>query len=910
MGLWSRLTRTFRADRRDRHAAEIDEEIQFHLAMKARDGHTARETRLRFGPADAIRQETRAAGIVQGLESLLQDARYGLRQLRQTPALTLAIVLSLTIGIGANTAIFGLVDAALIKGLPVPDPGALAVVQWASPDWPKPLVTGHTGTTDDDATGRILAASSFGPRLYRTLAREQSAVAALIGFSDPDGAGLVAKGHPAESVGVQYVSDNFFQGLGVTLVAGRPFLPEDDRAGIEPVVIISHRLWQRLFGEEAAAIDQPLRINGTVARVIGVAPPGFFGNHVGGWTDLYVPLAARAALGSGVGARNRADVIEADGYWWVRVMARLKPGADAAASREQLTSLYRRLVVPEGVTMAPARIPTLLFQPGSRGYDAKGGEEARALWILLLLVALVLLIVCVNVANLLLSRAVARQREAAVRLALGAGRWRLLRQQLVESLVLALIGGAIGLAFGALLAEAIHAVFRAGDNLGGYDLHVSGRLIAFTAGVSMLTALIFGCAPALRMARADFNTSLKANNRSVFAGRLRLPRALVVVQIALCLTVLVAAGLLGRSLAKLKGLDLGFNRERIVYVTVNPWRAGYHAAQVGPYADRLRDGLAAVPGVTHAAIIALRPLSGPATSTRGHIPGRDVASTPPVGVLVHRVGDGLIETLGLTLLTGRTLDARDMRTGSEAMVIDDLFAQRMFPNQNPIGRRVSFGQHDDNLHEVVGVVSSSRYNSLRRDRAPVVYWPWLPGESSGWDIHVALRTAIEPRGLYDSIRHAVAAVDANVPLEQMQTQTALIDELLHTERLLGILSNAFGIIALLLAGVGLAGLLVYSVTRRTNEIGIRIALGAAPGQVAAMVLGDSLWLVATGILVGLPCAYAVARLLGGMLFDLQPADPATAAISLSLLATVAALAAWLPARRAARIDPIAALREE
>jgi macrolide transport system ATP-binding/permease protein len=912
MGVWSRLMRTLRADRRARHEDEISEEIEFHLAMKARDaGGGAREARLRFGPRDAIREETRAAGVVQWLESFLQDTRYGLRQLRRAPALTLAVVLSLTIGIGANSAIFHLVDTKLVKGLPVPDAGSLVVVHWVSKSWPGALASGHSGTTDDDTPGQIIA-SSFGPKLYRRLAREQSAVAAVVGFTDGEGAGIVPRGGIARQARLQYVSDNFFQGLEVAPVLGRAFVADDDRPGIEPAVILSHRLWQQQFGARADVIDEPLRINGTLTRVIGVAPAGFFGNQIGSWTDVYAPLSARGTIGAGFGTRNQQETIAADRYWWVRMMARLKPGADAGVAREQLAQLYRQIVVPEGVSIDAAAVPDLLFRPGARGFDATEGPQARALMILMLLVTLILLIVCANVANLLLSRAVARQREAAVRLSLGAGRWRLLRQQLVESAILAGLGGAMGLAIGVALPRALTQLMRTTADMNGMDYQLNARLIAYTAGVSMLTALIFGCAPACRMARADFNAALKMNSRSVLAGgRLRLPRVLVVVQIALCLTVLVAAGLLGRTLANLKGIDIGFERHHIVYVSASPFHAGYQEAQVRPYADRLRDALAAVPGVTRAGFIMQPPLQGGTSTRSAHaLGGTAPGGAPSTGVQVHHAGDGLIEALGLRLIAGRTIEPRDLRGGPAVIVVDEPFARKLFPGENPIGRRVSFNEKDTDVREIVGVVSASRYDSLRRVPMPMIYQPWQPGQSLGSDVILALRTSVDPRAVFDSLRSAAASVDPNVPLDRIVTQDGFIDGLLRTERLLSALSNGFGAVALLLAGVGLAGLLVYSVSRRTNEIGIRIALGAAPTEVARMVLRDSLWLVIAGILLGLPCAYGIAQLLRSILFDLKPADPASGAGALVLLITVAALAAWLPARRAARIDPIAALRED
>ena len=905
MGFWSKLHKTFF---RGRHDAEIEEEIQFHLAMKAREGHDPREARLRLGNPTTIREETRAMGIFEWLESVLQDARYGLRQLRRTPAVTLAILASLVIGIGANTAIFSIVDAALLKALPVGDPQSLRVIQWTtSQGWPEALAQGHSGTTDGDPRGRMRG-SSFGPRLYRTLAREQTAVAALIGFNDGDRAAVAVEGRVAEPARLQYVSENFFEGLGVKLLLGRGFDARDDQVGQEPVVILGHRFWQRYFGGRADVVGQPLRVNNVAARIAGIAPAGFYGVQVGWWTDVYAPLAARVTLN--VRIRERELRGEDDSQWWVRLMARLKPGVEAAAAGEQLTGLYQRLVAPEGAGIDRAHIPTLVIDNGRRGFDAIGGDTARALWVLLLLVGLVLLIVCANVANLLLSRAVARQRESAVRLALGAARLRLLRQQLVESLVLAAIGGAAGLGLGYLLAVSSHSVFQAVSSIGDFDLAIDGRVLGYTAGIAVLTALLFGLAPALRAARADWNDALKSQSRSVVAGRLRLPRLLVVFQLALCVTVLVAAGLLARSLVNLKSVDIGFDRGNIVYASVNPWGAGYTAEQVGPYVDRLRQELGAQPGVLSVATIATRFLQGGFSSTAANIPGRPYREDGSDVLRMNGGSDGLFETLGIPLLAGRTFEPRDVRPNSDAVVVDELFVQRFFPNQNPLGRRFGTGRDDNNSREIIGVVKSSRYDSLRQEIRPTMYRPALAGGGPGSPVHFVIRAAIDSGQLAQAVRRAAAAVDPNVPVEEFRTQTALIDNLLRTERLLSVLSSAFGAVALTLAAVGLAGLLAYTVARRRNEIGIRMALGAAPGDVVRMVLSDSLWLVAIGVLAGLPGAYAIGRALESTLFGLEPADPLTAAAALAVLAMVAALAAWLPARRAARVDPMAALRDE
>jgi predicted permease len=592
-------------------------------------------------------------------------------------------------------------------------------------------------------------------------------------------------------------------------------------------------------------------------------------------------------------------------------MARLKPGVDRARARDELSLLFQRLVVPGSVKMDAARIPSLTFLPGSRGMGGLPREVSRAFWMLTLLVGLVLLIVCANVANLLLSRAAARQREAAVRLALGASRWRVLRQQLVESLVLAMIGGGLGLVLGYALAGSIYALLFLGErDLGGLPLRIDLRLLGYTGGISFLAALLFGFAPAFSCARADFNAVLKMNSRSIFGGRLRLARVLVVIQLALCLTVLVAAGLLGRSLSNLLSVDTGFDREKLVYATVNPWRAGYTTEHVGPYLERAREALRGVAGVERVGMMRSRLLGGSSSSTIVNIPGKPFREDGSDTVMRHYLADQTIETLGLRVVAGRPIEPRDMDANADAVVVDELFAQRYFPNQVAVGRKFGIGPTLDPLKTIVGVVRSAHYNTLRGAPRPTIYMPWPTGAMEGRDVNFAMRTTTDPRVLVEPIRRVLAGVDPNVPVDQVRTQTALAEGSLRTERLLSVLSNAFAVIALVLTGVGLAGLLAYSVARRTNEIGIRMALGAAPRRVAGMILSDSLWLVAAGIAAGLPCAYAVARLLQSTLFQLQPTDPLAAGFALSLLAAVAAVAAWLPARRAARVDPIAALRDE
>jgi predicted permease len=661
------------------------------------------------------------------------------------------------------------------------------------------------------------------------------------------------------------------------------------------VLIVSHRFWMRRLAGGRDALDRNIRINNVSARVVGVAPPGFFGLRAGQWTDVYAPLAMRVSFG--------AARAEDDGDWWVRQVARLKQGTPEAAARAQIASLFRNLYVPEGKRIEPNRIPELIILPGRRAFNALNPTDAKALWILMLLVGVLLLIVCVNVANLLLSRSVGRQRESAVRLALGAARTRLFRQHLIESGVLALLGGSVGLWLGYLLAQSVHLLFQTGrDASSAFDLHLAPRILGYTGGLSILTALLFGLAPAVRAARADVNDMLKAQTRSVTGGRFRLPRLLVSIQIALCLTALVAAGLLGRTLQNLKWMDVGFDRESLAYASVNPWQAGYSAERVGPYIERLREELGRLPGVLQISTVQVRPLQGGGNRAHVNIAGQAQA------VNVNSVGDGFFNALRIPVIAGRVFELRDIRPNADAVVVDELFARRFFPDQNPVGRRFGFG-NENNSREIIGVVRDSSYHTLRGKGPPTVYEPYLLGGLRG-PIHLAIRATVDTRRLSEVVRRTVASVDPAVPLTEFHTQTALINRLLRTERLLGFLSGAFGLVALSLAAIGLGGLLAYAVGRRTNEIGIRMALGAAASDVIRMVLRDSLSMVGTGILIGLPCAYAVASMLKAALFQLEPFDPPTAVLSLLTLFAVALLAAWIPARRAARIDPMIALREQ
>ncbi len=903
--------------RKEQVSQELDEELNGFLEMAAEEKmkqgmsrkDALRAVRLVHGNLEVSKEAVRAAGWECFVETLWQDSRFGLRMLRKSPGLMFAVLLSLGVGVGANTAIFSLVDAAILKPLPVKDPDSFRIIEWRNPEFPEGV--SNVNGDFNQISGGGVQASSVGANLYRKLSLEQTVFAALVGIADPNSVGIAVDALPAEQVSLQYVSGNFFQGLGVLPVIGRPFRTEEDRVGQEPLVVVSHRFWISRLGGAKDALDRSVRINNVPARIVGVAPPGFFGLRAGEWTDIYAPLAMRVAFqpGQSDGAPRGED----DSDWWVREMGRLKPGTSETAAKTQIAGLFRSLAA-EAMNLEQKKIPELITLPGRRGFGALNATDAGALWILMLLVGVLLLIVCANVTNLLLSRSVVRQRESAVRLALGATRARVFQQHFIESGLLALVGGAAGLAFGYVFAQSIHLLFQSGrDTSSMFDLHLDRRVLGCTATVSILTALLFGLAPAMQAARAELGDALKSQSRSVMGGRLRLPKLLVSIQMALCLTALVAAGLLGRSLENLKWIDVGFDRENLAYVSMNPGQAGYSAERLGPYVDRMRQELVRLSGVLRVSPVEVRLLSGGGNLSRVSVPGRQSPIekglvTPTEAANVNSVGDGFFETLRIPLLAGRVIEVRDMHPNADAVVVDQLFARRFFPNQNPLGRRFGFNPKENTRFEIVGVVRDTRYNSLRADAVPTVYEPYLPDPRA--PIHFVIRTTTDSGRLAQAVRTIVASVDPAVPLTEFHTQNGLIDRLLRTERLLAFLSGAFGLVALTLATIGIAGVLAYAVARRTNEIGVRMALGAATADVIRIVLLDSLWMAGTGILIGLPCSYAIGNILRASLFRLAPLDPWTAAGAFVALLVAALLASWLPARRAMRVDPIVALRYE
>lgn len=837
------------------------------------------------------------------LESIAADIRFGARLFIRTPMISAAVVVSLAVGIAANTAVFTLLDAAVLKPLPVPAPERLRVIEWTSESGFPEYINSINGSADTTPDGGLVSSSVSAP-MHRALAREDSGFAAILGLSGARQVAAAVGEMAAEPADLQYVSANFFQGLNVSLTSGRGFLPDEDRVGEVPAVVVSFRYWNSRLGGSPDALNRRLRINDVDVRIVGVAPPGFFGLTVGQWTDLYAPLAARTALDRSPLGRAAED----PSNWWVQQVTVLNPNVPESVALARIDAMFRNRVAALAGSQPRSSLPTLSASPGQRGIEATNDEVQSALWLLMLLVGLLLLIVCANVANLLMARSEGRVRESAVRMTLGATPSRLFRQQLVESMMLAIAGGAIGVALGFTLSTAILGLFQVGGNPGEYfALRLDSRVVGYGAGISMTAALLFGLTPALRAARAYARTNLSMHSRSISVAGLRGPKILVSVQLALCLGALVAAGLLGRSLQALTSVDLGFDPDNLVYATVNPALSDFPADRVEGYLTDVQRAIEAIPGVESVSRIVVRPLQGGGNFSPANIPGnpRDEGFDPRFLTSVNDVGPEVFETLGIPLRAGRSVD----RAGN-GVVVDQRFAENFFGTEDVVGRRFGTGAPgNDDVYEIVGVAQNIVSLQLRADPPPMFYVAHEASETTS-AVSFAIRTAQNPTISLQTIRSVVSSVDPSVPLTDLRTQTELLDRMLRTERMLAFLSAGFGIIATILAAIGLGGLLTYAVARRTGEIGLRMALGAAPTRMVAMVMNDSLKLIAVGFVIGIPCAFGVMKLLESSLYELTPADPITLTASVVILIAISLISALLPAYRAARTAPNAALKEE
>jgi predicted permease len=869
-------------------------------------------------------------------DAMIQDLRFGVRMLLKHKGFTLVAVLSLALGIGANTALFSVVDAVLLKTLPVTEPERLVLFEWQAG---LPFRTnGASGSSFTSRPPGTRGLSLFRYEVFEKM-RQASADSSDSPLSDffafapiPEVNAVV--GDQAEIINGQAVTGGYYAGLGVQPIQGRTITVEDDQPGATPVVVLSYQYWQGRFGSNPAAIGQQLKLNRHSFTIIGVTPPAFTGTlQVDYQPDITIPLAIDPLLR---GEQTRLTTVNRAGVWWLDVMGRLKQGATYELARDSLNGAFQAAaleVMPpprkEGDVASseldPKDYPRLVAQSGSRGMLDTRKFYASTIYGLFIVVALVLVIACANVANLLLARAALRGAEISVRLAVGAGRWRLIRQLLTESLLLAALGGAVGVLFAFWGKSVLLALTdnETGILPNGVELSLNWRVLAFTTAVALLTGVLFGLAPALRATRVDLATSLKQNRRTTSTTS-RLSKGLIVVQVALSLLLLVGAGLFIRTLYNLQSVNLGFNQENLLLFRLQPQHGGYKDQRLQQFYQQLFARLDHLPGVREATFAKVPLIANDNWFVDVLLPGETEATAAGKHITnLQAVRENYFDTMEIPLLRGRGFSAQDDQRAPQVGIVNQTFARRFFPDDDALGKRLTDMRRKGEV-EIVGVVADTKYKSQREELSPLLYRPWQQeGEATG-DMSFALRTTGDPAALVSSVRQAVRELDSNLPVTEVSTQRARADATLGPERLSARLLSFFGGLALVLASIGLSGVLAYSVAQRTNEIGIRMALGAQTANVLRQVIWQGLKLVFVGLAVGAIGGYALNRLLASQyfakeswqqqlaeqLYGVKGTDLPTVAVVMSLLTMVALVACWIPARRAARVDPLEALRRE
>ncbi|HEX8092005.1 MAG TPA: ABC transporter permease [Blastocatellia bacterium] len=933
--LWRRLLFYFRGERFDRG---LEEEMRFHLQMKEEEnlsrGMPPEEARLtarrQFGNVTLAKEDSRDMWAFRHLETLWQDLRYGARMLLKNKNFTAVAVLSLALGIGANTALFSVVDAVLFRTLPVAEPERLVLFGWQAG---LPFrINGMSGSSFVPGPPGTRGLSLFRYEVFDAMrqarAASNSPLSHLFAFA-PLSELTTVVGEQAEIVSGQAVTGGYFAGLRLQPSLGRAITEEDDKPGAMPVVVLSHQFWQERFGANPAVIGQRLRLNRQTFTIIGVTPPAFTGTlQVDYHPAITVPLACEPLLR---GERSRLGTAKESGVWWLNVMGRLKPGATYEQARDGLNGNFQAAaleVMPpprkasEPAQLEPKDYPRLIAESGSRGMLDVRRRYSATIYGLFIVVALVLLIACANVANLLLARAALRGAEISIRLAVGAGRFRLVRQLLTESVLLAALGGAAGVLFAFWGKSALVALTDKDTGLlpNEVDLNLNWRVLVFTLAVSLLTGVLFGLAPAWRATRPDLATSLKQSRRTTGAVS-RLSRGLIIAQVALSLLLLVGAGLFIRTLYNLQRANLGFNQENLLLFRLQPRQGGYKDERLVQFYQHLFARMDNLPGVRAATFGRIPLIANDNYVGTVLLPGETEQTAEEHATNREMVRENYFATMEIPLLRGRGFTAQDDEHARQVAIVNQSFAQKFFPDADVLGQRVTLDQREV---EIIGVVADTKYMSQREELKPLLYTPWQQEVAVIGEMYFALRTIGEPTALAATVRQVVRELDSNLPITEVGTQTSRSQATLGQERLCAWLLSFFGGSALLLAAIGLYGVLAYSVAQRTNEIGIRMALGAQAGQVLRLVIWQGMKLVLLGLAVGALGGYAFNQSLASQYFDkiswqaqmaeqlygVKGTDPVTFTLIASLLALVALVACWIPARRATRIDPLAALRQE
>ena len=833
---------------------------------------------------------------------MLQDLRYGLRMLLKQKGFTTIAVLSLALGIGANTAIFSLIDALMLRALPVFEPERLVLFGNAD--------SAGISIGFPDSSTDLFSYPTY--REIRERTQSFSDIAAVHSFPSRVHGVVHAGGSTGEleQVKAQMVSGTYFSVLGVNAHLGRVLTANDDiTPGGHPVVVASHSWWQRRFASNPSVIGSTVSIDKTTYTIIGVAPRDFFGTTVGDSPDIWVPLSMEEQLPPGFkGLTNRM-------FQSLYLIGRLKPGTSVEQAGAETNLLFKQVLQEySGAQPSEKRLQNIQqarieLTPAGRGLSELRREFSLPLKILMIVVGVVLLIACANIANLLMARAAARVQEFTIRVALGASAARIGRQLLTESLLLALVGGAAGILLGSWGSSAMVSMVSTGPQVLPLNVEPDLRVLLFTLVVSMLSAIVFGTAPAIRASRVELNASLKSNRASSAAiTKSLLGKTLLASQVALSLLLLVGAGLFVRTLVNLQRVDAGFNQEQVLLFQIDTDAIGYKqdSRLVQLYRD-VEARVSSIPGVRAASFSMFAFNQGgwnaPA-STRA-----DSSSAGSVQIGNNSVGPDFFEAMGLPLLAGRGFGAQDTESSPKVAVISEAMARRMFPNSSPLGKRFGMGgpEHSEDI-EIIGVVKDAKYGNLMEEPRPMAYYPY--SQSIIFLSNLEVSFSGEPGAITAETRRAIKDVHRDLPIVDAVRMSEHVGRSLVQQKLIARLSSFFGVLALLLACIGLFGIMSYSVTKRTNEIGIRMALGAGRADVMRLVLREGMTPVIIGVAIGLPAAIMGARLIATLLFGLQPSDPLTISVATVLIIGVAALAGYLPARKASRVDPMTALRCE
>jgi predicted permease len=916
---------------------QLDAELEFHLSEEVEelkqtglsDAEAQWESRRHLGNLGSVREQTRAAWSWTALEQFIQDLRYAARTALRSPAFTILATLSLALGIGANTAIYSFMDALLLRSLPVSDPASLVVLNWhimgkkSVDDSPVHTVNGFF--YDDPKTGKT--APIFPYPAFELLRKSTNALSVLFAYRPAGKLNVITQGQPGMASG-EYVSGDYFRGLRLVSAAGRLIDADDDRAAVRAVAVLSYGFGQRRFGDPASAAGRQVLINNVPFTAIGIAPPGFFGVNPAAAPDFYVPMHANLLLTSGRGpfANPARDYLD-DHHYWIQMMGRLNTGVTIAGAQAALGQVFAGWVSSTATNdKERANLPEFLLKPGAGGLDDLRRKYSRPLYVLLTMVALILAIACANIANLLLARAAARRREMAIRLSIGAGRWRVIRQLLTESLLLAATGGAAGILFAMWGIRFLTLLLANGNGDFTFSAELNWHVLGAAAALTTITGLVFGLTPAIQATRSDVTPALRetraAEWRSRGGGRIGLSRILVAAQIAISLLLLIGAGLFVRTLSALQSIEMGFQRQNLLTFTVNARQVGHQDPEIISFYQDLQARFAAIPGV-RSATTANSPLLGAGAWAWPVVPlGKQPPEKAPTGrgfgaaaaaTHVLATGPEFFRTMQIPLLTGRDFDLRDRPGSSPVAIVNQAWVKANLGDVDPIGQRiVSSAPRMKPLEmEIIGVAKNARYDELKGDFPAVVYMAFAQNLSVPVEeMTFLLRTASDPLAYADTVHKIVREADARIPVTNLGTEAAQIDQEMGQQILFARLCSVFAMLALAIACVGLYATMSYTVARRTGEIGIRMALGARRGTVVWMVLRDALILAVLGLAASLPVGLGASKLLESLLFGVKPNDPWTLAVAAAILFSAVLLAGYLPARKASRIDPITALRHE